>query len=623
MLLALSDEYINAAYSMSSYIESDEQRNEYHRLMSTGMACLEILLSNYRQSDARREARIRLRLANLMVDETDNDEDVVEILAKGKALCNQNRFVDLKYAMEHTSVRFAAKKKSKEALKAVDNLIQEVEMLRLSHWSYTFRFLRASLSLQSGIHAELTAALKCLNTVKALADEERNISVQIVAASIEAVIHLRIGSSEAGDLAQRAMAAARMHQLGPEMQALPQMRGLLDCLDLTWALVQLDHKQAAEKMQQMHANLDKGTRDAGWTKDGSFTIDLGPTDNEELDQDAKGIMKIKDGQAGLVVKWITGAQLYALGYLLSGVTTLFVSSGDSKVENFIGEGIKMTKAPPSHVRQSLSVCEANIEQSEALHIAMRLYAVFARCGQGDWQSARPAIQELRKDIASVGADLDVSTQRMLLYLEGMCKQGLGELKDAAQLYESPLLAIQLDTKASVSEKDIRALATINRILILRSLGAAENKLAENLLAQVESYCRDHPNEALLAACQILKATPPGSNGSIIKTKQYLQSAIQAAKRAQNKQLIYMLMNLMTASFFADTIIGDQAEKAAHAGRQLAKGARSRLWTVVADSMYSDIMERCGKLAEAGGARKEAVNLYPALPEDLKEKLSHG
>lgn len=73
-LLGLSDEYIVAAYSMQD-LETDEHLEEYHDLITAGMGCLESVLKNYRHTDARKEARIRLRLATLLVEETENDEE--------------------------------------------------------------------------------------------------------------------------------------------------------------------------------------------------------------------------------------------------------------------------------------------------------------------------------------------------------------------------------------------------------------------------------------------------------------------------------------------------------------------------------------------------------------------
>lgn len=74
-LLALSDEYISVAYGMQD-LNTDEQIEEYHELIATGIGCLESALKNYRHPDARKEARIRLRLAALFIEETENDMEV-------------------------------------------------------------------------------------------------------------------------------------------------------------------------------------------------------------------------------------------------------------------------------------------------------------------------------------------------------------------------------------------------------------------------------------------------------------------------------------------------------------------------------------------------------------------
>ena len=400
---------------------------------------------------------------------------------------------------------------------------------------------------------------------------------------------------------------------------MPQIRGLLDCLDLACSLLQFNQKQANAKMQLLQANLDKGTRDAGWSKDGSFAVHLSPTDNDHLEQDANGILRSKDGNACLVMKWITAGQLYALGFLLSGLARLEHNSSDGTIETFLDEGLRLTKVTPS-LRQSLTSSEANAEQHEALSTVMRLYIVFARCGHGDWHGARAAIRDLRKLFSTAGMEVDESAQRILIYLEGMCRQGLGELKAAVELYQSPLLEAKMDTKAATIEKDLRALATLNRVFVLREIGDEESVQAENLLAAIESYCLNNSNKSLVAAYHLAQATASETEKTIIKTKQYLKSATQASKAAANSQLLCIVMNVMTSNYFVKKIVDVQAENAAGAGRALAKQSRSKLWMAVADGMYTEIMERCGKPAEAEAARREAQRLYVDLPESLKEIL---
>lgn len=74
-LLALADEYINAAYSLKT-LDTDKQIEEYHELVAMAMGCLDSALKNFRHASARKEARIRLRLASLMIEETENSEEV-------------------------------------------------------------------------------------------------------------------------------------------------------------------------------------------------------------------------------------------------------------------------------------------------------------------------------------------------------------------------------------------------------------------------------------------------------------------------------------------------------------------------------------------------------------------
>lgn len=94
----------------------------------------------------------------------------------------------------------------------------------------------------------------------------------------------------------------------------------------------------------------------------------------------------------------------------------------------------------------------------------------------------------------------------------------------------------------------------------------------------------------------------------------------AAKSAGNNQLLFIVMNIMTDLFF-HSIIGDQAEKSAQAGRTLAKRGGNNLWVCVADSMFGDIKETCGKPAEAHAARQEGMGLLQGLPKGLKERLT--
>ena len=626
VLLALADEYISAAYSMSASLATSDEEDlceEYHIFISTAMGCLESVLINYRQIDNRTEARIRLRLATLMVEETNNVEEVEQVLSKGIALCERSRLSDLKYAMHYLLVRLNLKTSPKAALKAIDKLVQEVEALKLMRWVYVFRFLRVTTTLHKSKPVDTSAALKHLTVISTMAESERDISVLVASSVLEAMSHLKSNNVDAADLAQRAMAAARTHQLSAEMQQLPQLCAMLDFLDLSYCLTQFQTDKIETKLGQLHANLDTLIRKPGWNKDGTFLVETTAPANDEVVQDTSGILgRSTSGHATLTFRWATKGQIYALGYMLSGLAKMLKSAESSKAEEFFKEGLKLCQQLPNGISRSLNNALDDVDQRLTASTAIRLHMVFALCSRFEWTAAQEYISKLKAENIQQHSKDDGPTLRIRLYLEALCKHGLGELQEALDLYASPLLAFDGYAKIDNEERDIRLMATLNSILILRTLDADGHVKAENRLSAIEPHCLRHANAAIKAAYYIIRTTADGSNGAIMKTKQYLQVAIDAAKASSNNQLLSMVMNVMTGTLFTN-IVGEQAEKSARAAVSLARKSRHPLWMAVANGMYGDIMERCGKADEALTARTEARNLIPALPQGLKNSLTAG
>jgi len=85
LLLSAADEYINAAHGMGSVATLSQRAADlqrYYKLMSTGLGCMETVLKNYNQLP-RDEAKLRLRYASLLIEETENNVEIEEVLTKG------------------------------------------------------------------------------------------------------------------------------------------------------------------------------------------------------------------------------------------------------------------------------------------------------------------------------------------------------------------------------------------------------------------------------------------------------------------------------------------------------------------------------------------------------------
>lgn len=638
-LLSLSDEYIKAAYSIGTSLASHEvpedRLDEYYAYMATGMSCLESVLNNYRIPEARKEARIRLRLASLMYEETENVMEAEAILTKGIALCDRARLPDLKYAMHHLLARIWFKgNQARAAMKAVDKLIDDVEILQLSNWVYAFRFLRVTFGLQAeNFHSEVGSLLKHISAIVSIAEKKHDTAVQIVASSLEALVHLRHRTPECVDMAQRSLAAARTHQLSPEMEAMPHVRALLDCIDLACHLIRFNPELVGSKLSSLRTHLDAYYEDSGQSKEGNWLLPLNklPSTSDDIEADTCGILReTPTGSCGLSLIWLTRTQATTLGLLLSAITGMHKVIAEKKPEGFLGDGISMNKIPLESGHRSLSAASAQAEWQAQMQTTLRAYAVFAYCARSDWENAIKGVNSIRDHIASSGSQPNEDNAALVAYLEATSQHGLGNLQKALNLYRSPELelptALEAKSFTTAGASHIRVLAALNTVPILRKFDAPQE--ADALLTRVEPICtvqtnsngNEHGNRALESAFYVLKATEPKM--TIIKTKQYIQMAIQAAQKVTNDRLLTIVMNHMTHLFFAN-IVGRQAEQSAKVGRTLARKSGDRLWTAVADGMMSETLEKGGNISEAEHARREGQQAMASLPASLRYALFDG
>ncbi|CAI4213763.1 unnamed protein product [Parascedosporium putredinis] len=142
--------------------------SEYQKLIATGLSCLESTLQSSRLTP-RQEAKIRLRYASILYEDTESLMEAETALSKGIKLCDKHRFLDLKYSMAYLQAKLLFQRgHTKGALHAADRMISEIAS-RHVHWNYAFRFLKASFYLQSGSSSD-GAALENLRTIGTFAN---------------------------------------------------------------------------------------------------------------------------------------------------------------------------------------------------------------------------------------------------------------------------------------------------------------------------------------------------------------------------------------------------------------------------------------------------------------------
>ncbi|KAG9971472.1 hypothetical protein KCU78_g23557, partial [Aureobasidium melanogenum] len=205
-------------------------------------------------------------------------------------------------------------------------------------------------------------------------------------------------------------------------------------------------------MNVMQKALDGGKRNT--SPDGSFCVPTADSAPDDVSLDTCGIMeRTADGKRAIVFQWLRRSELFALGYIFSSLASSSRNAVDHKSEKYLIEGDKLTQN------------DYNPENERKVQLCLQLLASL-KCERADWQGAREVLSQLTEGVKAEDVDEQDFVQVSALYLTGTVKQATGDLQGALECYKSPALTLQAGQKTATNQ-DLRILATLNTILILR------------------------------------------------------------------------------------------------------------------------------------------------------------
>ncbi|KAF2118722.1 cohesin loading factor-domain-containing protein [Lophiotrema nucula] len=610
LLLAAADEYINAARGLGARVapvQSQADRQQYYQLMAAGLGCMEAVLKKFNQSP-REEAKLRLRYASLLVEETDNHAEIDAVLAKGIALCDRSRLLDLKYSMHHLQARYQFQSNHRAALKALDKPIQDAETLQHISWVYAFRFLKLSLALQVPGRPEIATALQQLRAITSHAERRGDRAIYVTSSTFEAMVHLRSSGSDHIEHAQRAIAAARSQQLQLSAKQLGSIATLIDCIDIACTLRR--GGQDEEKMLALQQKVDKEPV----PHDGTFGVLIENNAEGGVSISSTGgiFRRAQDGRDELSLAWLPKKDLNMLAYYLSGLMSLNKHKGLS----YLQEGFKLTQdALQRHPSRAMSLT-ASITQNNWLtlldwQLRFTLGLVTSSWQHEDRPVARKHLRALQKSIGSEPFTSEVHG-RLSSYLAGILDQTNGNFDSALSIYGSDDFALPapgVHTNNLIT--DLAILAAMNRLLILRDPMHPEHFLTGILFTQLQPLCNDHPNQYINLAFRIVTAITQ-SDVPLNRQKTLMHTSTSTSQQLGNLQFMTMCLSYVTARFFWDTV-SEQALRGTRASRQIANKSESKLWKAVASGICMNGFSKNGFPNDAQAARTAFLEMKDQLP----------
>ncbi|KAH8821552.1 cohesin loading factor-domain-containing protein [Xylogone sp. PMI_703] len=627
ILISLAEEYFDAAHDIGASVAlSMEQGDieEYQKLIATGLGCLETVLKNFRLAP-RLEAKVRLRYAGILHEETDNYMEAEMALSNGVALCERNHLHDLKYAMQFLLSQIMFRKNPKASMKALDGYITDAQAYHHYSWVYVFRFLRASQGLECNNATDTHNSVQHLRNLASVASQQGDHAIYVMASLFEALAHMRSGGAEAIENTQHAIGAALTYQLDPDCR-IPQLLGLTHILDVACSIQQNQPGQMLRKLRTMQTTMDM--KDESWSQTSdllSIPITYSQKNIQIVSHDTRMVLDAReDGRDVLQFSFLSKNDAYFVTYLLSGIALLHNNSIDGKAVKYLKELWVKLAASTQNLRALSGPLPEFVTQLNwrgQVWCYYTIYIAFCAAAKADWVSLRKSLDDIKNGPKKLDISLTGSVGLFVTYLTGVYYQGIGNLERALKIFEGAEFVLpQADTSPLRSidkvEHYLAILAALNVVWILQERGRQDTDNNAALLARLELLCANHPSQDIRTAYNIVMATvntnPPAQ---LFKLKTYLSAALNGAKSTANTQLLCITLSVMCNRFFTN-VVGEQAEKSALAATLHAQKSGSTLWMSVADGMLAQCYDVQGKKAEAHSRYQEALRYAQesALPE---------
>ncbi|APA07940.1 hypothetical protein SS1G_00438 [Sclerotinia sclerotiorum 1980 UF-70] len=622
LMVSLAEEYFGAAHELAPAVAvamTEENVHEYHKLITMGLECLTIALKQLKLP-ARLEAKVRLRMAGIIYEETNNYAEAETMLGQGIILCERNHYYDLKYVMQFLLARLMFEKNPKASMKTLDSHISDAQAYQHNAWIYVFRFLRASHALQLRTPSDNHAAIQNLRSISYLANHQGDRSIYIVASLMEAIAHLKSSGVDGIEHVQRAIAAARTYQLDNKSN-IPQLIGLTHILDVICSILRGDPAQMLSTLRAMQLVMDDLLKNPAWSIENdtlAIPIDSVHKVKHLITPDTRNVLSMReDGRGQMAMSFLNKRDAYALTYLLSGIVLMHKNPLDQKAVRFLHEGLGRIKADESRAKASPGLLSEIIAKKQWRGLILcysHMYMAFCCAAVGDWVRVKQEMSSVATAAEKFEIPLSGRLGTLTLYLEGVYLQGTGDLKAALKIFQHETFELYGLFSEDEVERDVAILAALNVLLILQDELWQDPIENVTLISKLEPYCVNHPTKDIQTAFSIIRATVKTSNSAMIhETKNHLSAALAKAKASHNTQFLCLVLNVMCSKFF-NNCLGEQAEKSALAALKQANHSKNKLWISVAEGLLAQFYDISGKRVEAQATFEDACAVaHEALP----------
>ncbi|KAL7913813.1 cohesin loading factor domain-containing protein [Trichoderma velutinum] len=627
LMIAIAEECLEKARNASHDVAMalcPNQVDEYQELIATSLSCLEAALQSSPQLAPREEARVRLRYAALLQEETENLMEAETALAKGIPLCDKYRLLDLKYCMQYLMLKVLFQRNHKAALKAVDGHISNCEVFKHVQWYYAFRLLKASFYLDIGSVSD-TGALDNIRAIQNVANTRGDTALSVLASLIEGFTLLKTTKDGNMEKIQACIAQVAKYQFDPSVQ-ITQLTMLTLLLEVAASLHHQNPDHTAQKLRQLQVCLDDCEEWHNVKSDFLVPIKKESSAARTVSDDTQAILRLGEGEGEmdyLVMTFMTKMELRSLVFTISGLANFHKpSSQGRRSTEFWKEGLKILETwdastagipygAPIPLNVAIKQRAWRIEAQAYLTVLLGLVAA-SHC---QWATVKQMVQNLE---SFVSPSTQPTVRLLSIYLKGVYHQGIGSLQAALDVFLDDRFKVhqQGSTGIKAGQQEIALLAGLNRLWIMQHPSCRNDQETMDLIEQLQPHCNNHSNIDLRTAWHnVMAALVTDPPQQLNQQKQHIHAAMAGSKVTSNVLGAAVTLCIMRSRFF-ENVIGEQALKSARAAAKQAERSGNVLWQSVADGMLAQSYE-------VQGQRDEAKQEWDKATEEARDAFSRS
>ncbi|RFN50141.1 putative sh3-domain protein cyk3, partial [Fusarium flagelliforme] len=592
---------------------------EYQKLISTGLACLEACLQSNRLSP-RQEAKMRLRYATILLEETENSMEAETAITKGISLCEKNGLADLKYCMHYIRLKLLFQRNHKAALNAADRQIADCETYKHPHWVYAFRLLKTSFYMELGQTADANA-LENIRSIQMTANARGDNALCVFASILEGLTLLKASKDGNLEKVQACIAQVAKFQFDESVHIM-QLDILTLLLDLASSINHSSLELTCQKLKTLQDRMDRCRDWHNVKSDFLIPIRKQPSTGHTISSDTAGIVR-SGGDAPvdyLVMSFMTKMELASLIFTFTGLVNMHKSTAHGRrTAEFWQEGVRVLDGwdnttagipygPSTSLQDAMSQREWRLEAQTYLTVLLGLYAA-SHC---QWDLVRQAVQKLE---VLMTPSIQGILRLLTLYLSGVYCQAIGELHEAMKVFQKPDFDLdRRGTGIKAAHRELAMLAGLNRLWIMQHPNERNDPETLDLIDRLYPLCANHHNVDLRTAWHnVMAAIVTEPPQQLNHQKQHIQAAMAGSKSTNNVLGAAVTLAIMRSRLF-ENVIGEQALKSAMAAAKQAQRSGNVLWQSVADGMLAQSYEVQGHHQQAAHewdkATREAQDALP-------------